>query len=109
MTEARSMLGTTRKLGEGPLRPAEPAQKNSTDQARPQLGVTDNAIHFPLEGCWSNRPDRRDNGWTLRILTRSQPSPAASRRRQEGWVRQKQWQSRYLQSDGLRGQCRFRL
>src|SRR5271156_2375282 len=99
MIEARSTPGITLEPGEGPQDPIEPAQK-ATDHARSRPGATDNAIHFPEEGSSSNRPDLRDNRWTLRILTRSQPSPAMSRRRQEEWVCQIQLQSRQLQPDG---------
>src|ERR1700732_2978288 len=109
MIEARSTRGITLQLGEAPQGTIEPAQKASTDRARSRLEATDNSVRFPREGSRSNRPDLLDNWLTLRIPTRSQPSPATSRRRKEGWVRQKQLQSRQMQSAGQPGQCRIRL
>src|SRR6516225_570935 len=100
MIEACSIPGITLELVEGPRGPIEPAQKANTDHPRARLGATDYSVRFPVEGSWSNRSDLPDNRWMLRILTRSPPSPAASRRRQEEWVRQKQLQRRPLQSDG---------
>src|ERR1700738_3857398 len=109
MIEARSTRGITLEPGEGPHGPIEPAQKAHPDHARSRLEATDNSVRFPREGSRSNRPDLLDNRWTLRIPTRSQPSPAASRRGEEGWVHQKQLQSKQTQSDGQPAQCRLRL
>src|SRR5262249_53483414 len=109
MSEARSTHGITLEPGERPKGPIEPSPNANTDHPSPWLLATDNAVRFPVEGSESNRPDLPDNRRTLRILTRNQPGPATSRRRQEGWVPQKQLQSRQLQSDGQPAQCRMRL
>src|SRR6516165_8677496 len=103
MIEARSTRGITLQHGQGPPGPIQPAQKANTDPARPRLQATDNPVRFPQEGSRSNRPDLPDNRWTLRIPTRSQPSPATSQRSQQERVRQKQSQNRQLQSDGQPG------
>src|ERR1700761_9263274 len=108
MIEACSRCGSTLELVEGPRGSIEPAQKAKTDDPRRRLAATDNAVRFPVEGSWPNRPHLPDNRWTLRIPTRSEPSPATSRRRQEEWVRQKQSQRRRLQSDGREGEFRTR-
>src|SRR5271170_2328264 len=99
MIAAHSTRGIVLELVEGPRGPIAPAQKAPTDHCRPRLGTTDYAVRFPVEGFGSNRPDLPDNRWMLRILTRSEPSPATNRRRSEEWVRQQQLQRRQLQSD----------
>ena len=79
--------------------PIEPARKTHPDHARPRRAPTDNAVRFPAEGSWSNRPDHRDNRWTLRILTRNQSDRSATQKKQEESTRQRQLQNRQLRSD----------
>src|ERR1700722_19184221 len=108
MIEARPRPGITLEPGEAPPGLTEPAQNSNADHARRRLGALDNAVRFPTEGFQPNRLDLPGNRWTLRTLTRSQPSPATSQKRQEGWVPRKQLPSRPTQSDGKPARCRLR-
>ena len=75
----RQLFGSRRRR-KGPI---EPVQKTHTDHARPRpRAPTDNAVRFPAEGSSSNRPDHRDNRWTLRILTRNQSDHSATQKKQ---------------------------
>src|ERR1700757_1191168 len=109
MIEARSTRGTALQLGEEARSPMEPAQKANAGRARLRLVAAENSVRFPLEGSQSNSPDLPDNHWTPRMPTRSPPSPATSRRTQEGAGRQKQLPSRPTQPDGQSAQGRMHL
>ncbi len=66
----------------------------ASDHACPRRLPTDNAVRFPTEGSSSNRPDHRDNRWTLRIPTRNQSDHSATQRKRGESARPKPSQYR---------------